>query len=174
MSTLDGRETTLPRRVPEPGADQVTELPPEQAGTTGQPSAPDFPHRPERVPHIAIDAVLSELRLLIPGVLGCVLGGVDGMLITHNLPDDADPWDLAALAATTFGVGRQVGLRLRQGAFRESTVRNQDGYLSVYAAGPSALLGVVGTDAINVARLHLHAPTAAERLAALLASTARQ
>ncbi|WP_203861020.1 roadblock/LC7 domain-containing protein [Plantactinospora mayteni] len=149
----------MPRRVAEARSDQVAD---ERYGAPVP--------RLDRLPHVAIDTVLSDLRLLIPGVRGCVLGGVDGLLITHNLPEDADPWDLAALAATSFGIGRQVGLRLRQGAFRESTVRSQDGYLSVYMAGPSALLGVIGEDAINVARLHLHAPTAAERLAALLAT----
>ncbi|GIG86822.1 roadblock/LC7 domain-containing protein [Plantactinospora endophytica] len=159
MSTVENGERTLPRRVPEYRSDQRGDE------GYGMPT-PRF----EQLPHIAINTVLSDLRLLIPGVRGCVLGGVDGLLITHNLPDDADPCDLAALAATTFGIGRQVGFRLRQGAFRESTVRSTNGYLSVYAAGPSALLGVIGEDTINVARLHLHAPAAAERLATLLSS----
>lgn len=160
MSTADGTDQALPRRV---------------AGA-GRPTYERFhglvtPY--DRQTLVAIDTVLSELRLLIPGVLGCVLGGVDGLLITHNLPEDADPSDLAALAATTFGLGRQVGLRLGQGAFRESTVRNQHGYLSVYTAGTRALLAVVGADTVNVARLHLHAPGAADRLAVLLPAAAQ-
>lgn len=69
-----------------------------------------------------------------------------------------DPNDLAALAATTFGLGRQVGMRLGQGDFQQSTVRNQGGYLSVYAVSEQALLAVIGTDTVNVARLHLRAP----------------
>ncbi|MEE3918016.1 roadblock/LC7 domain-containing protein [Micromonospora sp. BRA006-A] len=40
---------------------------------------------------------------------GCVLGGVDGLLVTHNLQNGADPDDLAALSATMYGLGRQVG-----------------------------------------------------------------
>ncbi|MFG1674730.1 roadblock/LC7 domain-containing protein [Micromonospora sp. NPDC049282] len=107
-------------------------------------------------------------RLQIPGVHGCLVGGVDGLLITHNLQNDASPDDLAALTATMFGLGRQVGFRLGQGDFQQSTVRNQNGYLSVYPASRQVLLAVVGTDSINVARLHLHAPTAAARLADLL------
>ncbi|WP_329102525.1 roadblock/LC7 domain-containing protein [Micromonospora sp. NBC_01699] len=157
MSTADGADPVLPRRV---------------AGA-GRPSYERFSALTtlyDRQVLVVIDTVLSELRLLIPGVHGCVLGGVDGLLITHNLPDDSDPSDLAALAATTFGLGRQVGLRLGQGGFRESTVRNQQGYLSVYTAGERALLAVVGADTVNVARLHLHAPVAADRLAALLAA----
>ncbi|WP_460747203.1 roadblock/LC7 domain-containing protein [Micromonospora schwarzwaldensis] len=147
----------LPRRTPAAAGTPppARRLPPSLAGNPA-------------LPYPAIGQVLSALRLQIPGVHGCVLGGVDGLLITHNLQNDASPDDLAALAATMFGLGRQVGLRLGQGDFQQSTVRNEHGYLSVYAVSPQALLAVVGTDSINVARLHLHAPTTASRLADLL------
>ncbi|MEV4713307.1 roadblock/LC7 domain-containing protein [Micromonospora sp. NPDC049374] len=154
MSTGD---TFLPRRTAkQPDLPPPVRLPPSLAG---DPS----------LPYPAIGTELHELRLQIPGVQGSVLGGVDGLLITHDVPDTLDPDDLAAMAAATFGLGRQVSLRLGQGEFRQSTVRNEAGYFSVYAVGPRALLSVVGADAINVARLHLHAPPVAERLAKLLA-----
>ncbi len=140
-----------------------------QTGTLPPPRAlpPSLAGNPT-LPYPAIAQELSALRLQIPGVHGCVLGGVDGLLVTHNLQNGADPDDLAALAATTYGLGRQVGLRLGQGDFQQSTVRNAGGYLSVYAINGQALLAVVGTDSINVARLHLHAPTTATKLAELL------
>ncbi|SCG45851.1 roadblock/LC7 domain-containing protein [Micromonospora humi] len=153
MSRVD----KLPRRTPA-GAGTLPpprKLPPSLAGNPA-------------LPYPAIGQELSALRLQIPGVHGCVLGGVDGLLITHNLQNDASPDDLAALAATMFGLGRQVGFRLGQGDFQQSTVRNANGYLSVYAVSRQALLAVVGTDSINVARLHLHAPDTAARLADLL------
>ncbi|MDG4799454.1 roadblock/LC7 domain-containing protein [Micromonospora sp. WMMD980] len=153
MSRVD----KLPRRTPA-GAGTLPPprvLPPSLAGNPA-------------LPYPAIGQELSALRIQIPGVHGCVLGGVDGLLITHNLQNDASPDDLAALAATMFGLGRQVGFRLGQGDFQQSTVRNENGYLSVYAVSKQALLAVVGTDSINVARLHLHAPTTAAHLADLL------
>ncbi|MFJ6196207.1 roadblock/LC7 domain-containing protein [Micromonospora sp. NPDC092111] len=156
MSGAERTGTTLPRR---------------SAGATNLPTARSYPPSlagDPSLPYPAIGRELAELRHQIPGVNGCVLGGVDGLLITHNMQTDVDPNDLAALAATTFGLGRQVGLRLGQGDFRQSTVRNDRGYLSVYAVSEQALLAVVGEDTINVARLHLHAPGVAERLAALL------
>ncbi|WBB75172.1 roadblock/LC7 domain-containing protein [Micromonospora sp. WMMD1128] len=151
------RVEDLPRRTP----GRTGTLPPPR---TLPPSLAGNP----ALPYPAIGQELSALRLQIPGVHGCVLGGVDGLLITHNLQNDASPDDLAALAATMFGLGRQVGSRLGQGDFQQSTVRNESGYLSVYAVSKQALLAVVGTDSINVARLHLHAPTTAARLAELL------
>ncbi|WP_422743151.1 roadblock/LC7 domain-containing protein [Micromonospora sp. WMMD754] len=153
MSRVDD----LPRRTPA----RAGALPPPR---TLPPSLAGNP----ALPYPAIGQELSALRLQIPGVHGCVLGGVDGLLVTHNLQNGADPDDLAALAATMFGLGRQVGSRLGQGDFQQSTVRNEGGYLSVYAVSPQALLAVVGTDSINVARLHLHAPTTAARLGDLL------
>jgi uncharacterized protein len=157
VSGPDDNRTVLPRRV----ARRPDDVPPSRslpASLAGNPS----------LPYPAISREMAELRVQIPGVHGCVLGGVDGLMITHNLQTEVDPHDLAALAATTFGLGRQVGMRLGQGDFQQSTVRNAGGYLSVYAVSAQALLAVVGEDSINVARLHLHAPPAAERLAALL------
>lgn len=155
MSVVPG-ETALPRRV-----------------RPGGPPPPPVRHPPSLagnrfLPYPAINTELAELRLHIPGVTGCVLGGVDGLLIAHTMPDGSSPDDLAALAASTFGLGRQIGLSLGQGPFRQSTVRNATGYLSVYAVDDQALLAVVGEDVVNVARLHLHAPGVAERLAGLL------
>ncbi|WP_309236775.1 roadblock/LC7 domain-containing protein [Micromonospora sp. S-DT3-3-22] len=154
--TADKTETILPRRSSRAATlPAARTLPPSLAGDRS-------------LPYPAISRELAELRHEIPGVHGCVLGGVDGLLITHNLQNEVDPNDLAALAATTFGLGRQVGMRLGQGDFQQSTVRNQGGYLSVYAVSEQALLAVIGTDAVNVARLHLHAPGVAGRIAALL------
>ncbi|GLY20763.1 roadblock/LC7 domain-containing protein [Micromonospora sp. NBRC 101691] len=158
MSAPVPGETALPRRVRPAGPPPPPERHvPSLAGSRS-------------LPYAAINTELAELRLQIPGVTGCVLGGVDGLLITHTMPGGSSPDDLAALAASTFGLGRQVGLSLRQGPFRQSTVRNATGYLSVYAVDSQALLAVVGEDAVNVARLHLHAPGVAERLAVLLAA----
>ncbi|NLU77369.1 dynein regulation protein LC7 [Micromonospora sp. HNM0581] len=146
----------LPRRTPQrQDLPPPVQLPPSLAGDP-------------TLPYPAIGTELHELRLQIPGLQGSVLGGVDGLLITHDVPDNLNPDDLAAMAAATFGLGRQVSLRLGQGEFRQSTVRNEAGHFSVYAVGPHALLSVVGADAINVARLHLHAPPVAERLAKLI------
>ncbi|MFG1919983.1 roadblock/LC7 domain-containing protein [Micromonospora sp. NPDC048898] len=153
MSGADG----LPRRTPR-GADTLEPPRPLPPSLAGNPA----------LPYPAIGQELAELRVQIPGVDGCVLGGVDGLLITHNIQTDADPHDLAALAATTYGLGRQIGFRLGQGDFQQSTIRNAGGYLSVYAVSGHALLAVIGQDSINVARLHLRAPATTERLADLL------
>ena len=72
------------------------------------------------------------------------------------------------VVAVRDGKRLSVYLLARYAYFQQSTVRNVDGYLSVYAVSRQALLAVVGSDSINVARLHLHAPATAGRLAQLL------
>ncbi|WP_432824219.1 roadblock/LC7 domain-containing protein [Dactylosporangium sp. CA-092794] len=116
----------------------------------------------------AVRSELADLRLRVPGVRGSAVGGVDGLLITHDLPSSLEPHDLAALAATTYGLGRQTALALGQSPFRDATLRSEGGYLTVYAIGDRALLAVLGDDGINVARLHLEARPAVIRLAAAL------
>ncbi|MFI5907615.1 roadblock/LC7 domain-containing protein [Dactylosporangium sp. NPDC051541] len=116
----------------------------------------------------AVRSELADLRLRVPGVRGAAVGGVDGLLITHDLPPGLQPADLAALAATTFGLGRQTAMVLGQSPFRDATLRSEGGYFTVYAVDANTLLSVLGDDGINVARLHLEARPAVARLAALL------
>jgi predicted regulator of Ras-like GTPase activity (Roadblock/LC7/MglB family) len=111
---------------------------------------------------------LAGLRERVPGVRGCVIASTDGMLVIHDLGAGPEPYDLAALASSAFGVGRQCGFALGQGPFHESTIRSHNGYFTVYAVGKVALLAVLGDDGLNVARLHLEARPVAERLVDLL------
>ncbi|GGM71897.1 roadblock/LC7 domain-containing protein [Dactylosporangium sucinum] len=115
----------------------------------------------------AVRGQLADLRLRVPGVRGSVLAGVDGLLVTYDLPVRAEPHDLAALAATTFGLGRQTALVLGQSPFRDATLRGEGGYFTVYAVDNDRLMAVLGDDGLNVARLHLEARPTARRLAEL-------
>ncbi|MFC7533522.1 roadblock/LC7 domain-containing protein [Actinoplanes sp. GCM10030250] len=113
-------------------------------------------------------AELAALRHMVPGVLGCVVAGVDGLLIMHDTVSATEPHDVAALAAGAHGISRTTGAVLNQGGFTEVTIHNQNGYLSVYAIGDLALLVVIGDGGLNIARLHLEARPVTARLASLL------
>lgn len=127
---------------------------------TGQNAATD-PYRAARVE-------LAALRQEVTGVQGCVVAGVDGLLILHDTITGPEPHDIAALAAGAHGISRTCGAALRQGGFHECTIRNQKGYLAIYAVGELALLAVVGDERLNVARLHLVARQSTARLAGTL------
>jgi uncharacterized protein len=132
------------------------------------PHHPAAQDRPADGPLAQARGFLFDLQLAVPGVRGCVLAGVDGLLITHNLPGGRDAHDISALAATTAGLGRQSGLALGQGGFRDATIRSGGGYFTVYLIGGHALLAVLGDDGLNVARLHLEAIPVVGKLVDLL------
>jgi predicted regulator of Ras-like GTPase activity (Roadblock/LC7/MglB family) len=113
-------------------------------------------------------AELAHLRYQVPGVLGCVVAGVDGLLILHDQTSGPEPHDVAALAAGAHGISRTTGQILHQGGFADVTIHNQNGYLSVYGIGDLALLAVIGDGGLNIARLHLEARPVTARLATLL------
>lgn len=119
-------------------------------------------------PYKAVRAELAALRHQVTGVQGCVIAGVDGLLILHDTLSSAEPHDIAALAAGAHGISRTCGAALQQGGFHECTIRNQRGYLAIYAVGELALLAVVGDEGLNIARLHLEARQATTRLASLM------
>ena len=119
-------------------------------------------------PYQAVRGELAALRHRVTGVSGCVIAGVDGLLILHDTMTAAEPNDIAALAAGAHGISRTCGAALQQGAFSEVTIRNQGGYLAVYAVGDLALLAVIGDSGLNIARLHLEARPVTARLTAML------
>ena len=119
-------------------------------------------------PYQAVRGELASLRHQVTGVSGCVIAGVDGLLILHDTMTNAEPNDIAALAAGAHGISRTCGAALQQGAFSEVTIRNQGGYLAVYAVGDLALLAVIGDAGLNIARLHLEARPVTTRLASML------
>ncbi|MEQ4303913.1 roadblock/LC7 domain-containing protein [Plantactinospora sp. B6F1] len=154
-------DNPLPRRSP--GA---------QLDSGGEEALPESAFQPvagqPRPGQSALHAELGALRDRVPGVRGAVLAGVDGQLLGHDLTAGPEPLDLAALAATTFGLGRQCGLTLQQGPLRELTVHSHQGYFTVYGVSDQILLAVLGDDRLNVSWLHLEAGPVAERIADLL------
>lgn len=114
---------------------------------------------------------LAPLRDQVTGVLGCVLAGVDGLLLLNDAGPGIEPHDIAAMAAATVGLSRQFSLALHQGTFQECTVRNSEGYFAVYGVGEWAVLAVRATGGLNLARLHLEARVIASRLAVALSHT---
>ena len=59
-------------------------------------------------------AELAHLRYQVPGVLGCVVAGVDGLLILHDQTTGPEPHDVAALAAGAHGISRTTGSQYRE------------------------------------------------------------
>lgn len=112
----------------------------------------------------------DELSLLwsrTAEVTAVVAAGVDGLLLAAD-PPLADAEGVAALTSAALGVGLRLAETTGRGAFRELLVRGDDGYLAVYAAGPTCVLAVLAGARVNVGRLHMEARRAGARVADLL------
>jgi predicted regulator of Ras-like GTPase activity (Roadblock/LC7/MglB family) len=113
------------------------------------------------------ERVHGELRLIrdnVAGVQGSLVATNDGFLVAHDIPD-IEPTAIAALAAATRSLSGRTTQSTGRGQFREAISRGTAGYLVVYAAGPSALLAVVGTTELNIGMLHYQTREIAERIA---------
>jgi predicted regulator of Ras-like GTPase activity (Roadblock/LC7/MglB family) len=119
-------------------------------------------------PYQAVHGELAALRHQVTGVRGCVIAGVDGLLVLHDTVSGAEPHDVSALAAAAHGVSRTCGAVLDHGTFREVTIRNVGGYLAIYAIDDLNLLAAIGDSGLNIARLHLEVRSIIGRLATLL------
>lgn len=106
---------------------------------------------------------LQRIRENVTGVHGSLTATSDGLLIAHDLAG-MEPAQIAALVATSLALGSRMTLSTGRGQFRETVTRGTDGYLAVYAAGPSAIVAVIGTPRLNVGMLQYQARDVIDRI----------
>jgi uncharacterized protein len=109
---------------------------------------------------------LHRLRQRLPSVSGAVVASVDGMLLASDLPG-VDPDPVAALTATSLGLGRQFAHCVGQGPVQESILRTTNGVIATYPAGTRALLAVLADHDTDLTLLHLEARAVAVRVGRL-------
>ena len=115
----------------------------------------------------AVLAELGNLRTRLPELSASVLASADGMVLAHDARD-IEPDSLAALAAAHLALARRFAHSVNHGELRESVVECDAGYITSYAAGPSALLTLVTSGDANLAMVHLEARRCVRRLISLL------
>ncbi|MFD7629751.1 roadblock/LC7 domain-containing protein [Streptomyces sp. NPDC059851] len=113
-------------------------------------------------------AEVSTLRNRVVGVTDVVVASVDGLLITAETDDTAEPENLAALTAATLNIARRAGSMTSRGLLHHTVSRFTDGYLVTHTLGEMALIGVLGDAGMDIARLHTETQASAQRIATLL------
>lgn len=97
---------------------------------------------------------LAPVRQL-PGVTGVIVATMDGRTYLSDL-NEASPGAAAAVSASSIGLGVRLGELTEAGTdLLELQVRSTAGYVCLYVINPQYLLGVVTTDAVNLAMLKL-------------------
>jgi uncharacterized protein len=122
--------------------------------------------------------LLTEMRGLreqVPGVTGTLVAACDGMLVAADIDSGADPQveadSLAAIAAASLGVARQVVGVARQGTLGRAITYASRGHMVVYAVGVVALLAVLGDEGLDMGALHQKTQPALGRIRIILTDT---
>lgn len=115
----------------------------------------------------AIQELIRNLKMAVPEILGVMVASQDGLPMAHDFLEAEAP-RIAAMAATSLGLGKRITATLRLGDFQEVVVRGEGGYLVVYEAGEKGVLAVTTPQGANLGLVHLEAREAAKRLKELL------
>ncbi len=107
---------------------------------------------------------IDQLRMAIPDLQGVLLATSEGMPLVYSMEEKGDPGRLAALAAAVTSLGRRVTEALASGTCQEVSVLGSEGQMLLYAAGPKAVLAVLGPANLNPALVQLAARHAAHQI----------
>jgi uncharacterized protein len=118
---------------------------------------------------------MRGLREQIPGVTGTLVAACDGLLVAADIDSHADAKveadSLAAIAAASLGVARQVVSVAGQGTLGRAITHASRGHMVVYAVGVAALLAVLGDEGLDVGTLHQKSQPALGRIRTILTGT---
>jgi predicted regulator of Ras-like GTPase activity (Roadblock/LC7/MglB family) len=116
------------------------------------------------VKHDVLKGHLENLRNSIPELKGVLLASTEGLPVAHSLSNGADPNRVAAMAAAATNLGKRISESLSSGQLSEVSVRGEEGMLFIYAAGPKAVLAVMGPMGSNAGLIHLEARATAKEI----------
>ncbi len=94
-----------------------------------------------------LQKIVDNLRTAIPDARGAII---------------------AAMAATTLGLGKRIIDTLNAGAFSETSVSGSEGQIFVYAAGLKGVLAVICSNNANIGLINLEARDAAKAIGEIL------
>ncbi|HZP93025.1 MAG TPA: roadblock/LC7 domain-containing protein [Burkholderiales bacterium] len=117
--------------------------------------------------HEILKQQIENLKNALPEIKGVLLASTEGLPVAHSLTNGADPNRLAAMAAAAASLGRRITDSLAGGDLAEINIRCDDATLFVYAAGPKAVLTVVGPAPANAGLIHFEARAAAKDIGEL-------
>lgn len=89
------------------------------------------------------------------------------MIIASNV-SSGDSNRMAAMVATSLGLGKRMCEAFGAGNLSETSVSGDAGQVFIYGAGTKGVLAVIGAPGGNVGLLHLEARGSARRIADLL------
>jgi predicted regulator of Ras-like GTPase activity (Roadblock/LC7/MglB family) len=117
-----------------------------------------------------IKSILNELdESVSTQIQGSLIASSDGFLIADTLrTSDDNPERVAAMVATTVGVGRRMADTLNAGELSETSIAGDDRIVQLYLIGEAGVLAVIAQSGANIALINISARKAAEKARSLL------
>lgn len=110
-----------------------------------------------------LNDILENLESKVSGqVIGSLIASSDGFLINSTLRGDNSE-QVAAMVATTTGVGRRMTSTLDAGDLTETTITGEDRIILLYLVGQEGVLGVIAKPGANIALINMNAREAAKK-----------
>lgn len=114
-----------------------------------------------------IEVPLEELATSTRGIRGCLLATADGVSMMHrNLESQSEA--LAALCASSLGIGRRVAEVGGCGALQEVCFKGFEGWVSVVAVGNRAVLAAVAYEGCSIGMVMYYSRKYADEILAIL------
>ncbi|MCZ2155860.1 MAG: roadblock/LC7 domain-containing protein [Bryobacterales bacterium] len=114
-----------------------------------------------------IEIPLEELAASTRGIRGCLLATADGVAVMHrNLDGQFEA--LAALSASSLGIGRRVAEVGGCGALQEVCFKGFEGWVSVVAVGNRAVLAAVAYEGCSIGMVMYYSRKYADEILAIL------
>ncbi len=107
---------------------------------------------------------LAEFVYSMNDVTGALLASLDGRPIVSDLAQHQGENQVAAIVASSFGLGQRMVELLGPSRVDEIVVRSESGLVIVYAAGNEGALVVLTRPSVNLGLLHLRARDVASLL----------
>jgi uncharacterized protein len=121
------------------------------------------------------DALLAEMRGLqerVPGITGTAVASRDGLIVREDT-GDANPDNLAALAAAWLAVAQRMSNEVGQGTLREAMTRSSGGSVAIYAIGSRAVLVLIGDEGLDTTRLRRESQATLDVIGTLISDSSR-
>lgn len=116
-----------------------------------------------------LKSILNELDNAVSGqIQGSLIASSDGFLIADTLQTGDDSERVAAMVATTVGVGRRMANTLNAGELDETSITGAGRLIQLYLIGDAGVLAVVAQSGSNIALINIAARKAAKKAQSLL------
>lgn len=114
-----------------------------------------------------LTSLMRGLRQAVPETSGVMIAATDGLPIVHDFPE-SEAGRIAAMAATTLGLGKRVVQATNLGELTEASIRGENGYLLIYGCGSRGVLALTAPASANLGLINLEARLAASEIADVL------